>query len=141
MLSTTTGTKLFYKFYKDEVSTLKTKNQVDKSSWNSRLYPLLHENVLCVGKRLVLCCEFFRLEIVPPESQLARLTIANAHEKTRYDGTIQVLAQIRLNVWNPANRGKIKNFILGSLKFSKLTTKATIPFLGYLLKLRKELRF
>ena len=72
-------------FYKDEVSTLKTKSQVDKTSRILKLYPFLHGNVLCVGGRLVhanLPDEAKHQRIVPPESQLARLIIANAHEKT-----------------------------------------------------------
>ena len=71
-------------FYKDEVSTLKTKSQVDKTSRILKLYPFLHENVFCVGGRLVhanLPDKAKYQRIVPPDKRLARLIIANAHEK------------------------------------------------------------
>ena len=126
-------------FYKDEVPTLKTKSQVDKTSRILKLYPFLHENVLCVGGRLVhanLPDEAKYQRIVPPESQLARLIIANAHEKTLHGGTNQVLAQIRTNFWIPASRGKIRKFILNCVKCSRFTAKANMPLMGDLPKSR-----
>ena len=73
---------------------------------------------------------------VPPESQLARLIIANAHEKILHGGTNQVLAQIRTNFWIPASRGKIRKFILNCVKCSRFTAKANMPLMGDLPKSR-----
>ena len=126
-------------FYKNEISTLKTKNQVDKSSKILKLYPFLHEDVLCVGGRLVhanLPDEAKYQRIIPPESQLARLIIANAHEKTLHGGTNQVLAQIRTRFWIPASRAKIRKFVRNCVKCSRFTTKATLPLMGDLPKSR-----
>ena len=126
-------------FYKDEVSTLKTKSQVDKTSRILKLYPFLHENVFCVGGRLVhakLPDKAKYQRIVPPEKQLARLIIANALEKTLHGGTKQVLAQIRTNLWIPAGCGKIRKFILSYVKCSRFTAKANMPRMGDLPKSR-----
>ena len=120
-------------FYKDEVSTLNTKSQVVKTSRILKLYPFLHENVLCVGGRLVhanLHGEAKYQRIVPPESHLARLFIANAHEKTLHGGTNQALAQIRTNFWIPASRGKIRKFILSCVKCSRFTAKANMALMS-----------
>ena len=126
-------------FYKNGVSTLKTKSQVDKTSRILKFYPFLHENGLCVGGRLVhanLPDEAKYQRIFPPESQLARLIIANAHEKTLHGGTNQVLEHIRTNFWIPASRGKIGKFILSCVKCSRFTAKTDMPLMGDLPKSR-----
>ena len=41
-----------YKFFSTEIKTLETKTQVKPQSKLSKLYPFLHEGILCVGGRL-----------------------------------------------------------------------------------------
>ena len=95
------------KLFEEEIRTFEKDVQVKKTSRLVKLYPFLHEGVLCVGGRLVhatLADEAKYPRIVPAESYLAELIIKNSHRVTLHGGTNQVIAHIRKHFWIPASR-------------------------------------
>ena len=67
---------------KQEIKVLNRESQVKSSSKVIKLYPFLHDGVLCVGGRLVhsnLPDETKYQRIVPKEKELARLIVNEAH--------------------------------------------------------------
>ena len=85
-----------YKFYSEEITTLKTKTQVKSSSKILKLYPFLDNEILCVGGRCAntdFSDEAKYPRIVPQKSELARLIILDAHHSTLHGGTTQTMLQ------------------------------------------------
>ena len=77
--------------------------------------------------------------IFPPESQIVRLMVDKANERTLYGGIKQNVTQIRTLVWIPVSHSKRKKFILNCVKCSCSKTKTTMPLRGYLLKSRVDM--
>ena len=80
------------KFYSEEINILKTQPHVKPHNKFLKLYPLLYEDILCVGGRLANADfpdEMKYPRIVPEKSELARLIIIDAHHATLHGGTNQ----------------------------------------------------
>ena len=130
------------KFYEEERRTLQSDVQVKKTSKLVRLYPFLHEGVLCVGGRLVhaeLDDEAKYPRLVPVESRLAELIILHSHKVTLHGGTNQVIAHIRQHFWIPASRNLVRKLIMNCTTCSRFTCKPTYPLMGDLPKQRVDI--
>ena len=130
------------KFFEEEIRTLEKDVQVRKTSRLVKLYPFLHEGVLCVGGRLIhatLADEANYPRIVPAESDLAELIIKNSHRITLHGGTYQVIAHIRQHFWIPAFRNLVRNTIMNCTTCSRLTSKPCYPLMGDLPKQRVDI--
>ena len=130
------------KFFEEEIDTLQNDVQVKKSSRLLKLYPFLHEGVLCVGGRLVhakLPDEAKYPRLVPQESHLADLIVRNSHRLTLHGGTNQVMAHIRQRFWIPACRNLVRKTLMNCVTCSRFTSKPSYPLMGDLPKQRVDI--
>ena len=128
-----------YKFYSEEITTLKTKTQVKPSSKILKLYPFLDNEILCVGGRCAnadFSDEAKYPRIVPQKSELARLIILDAHHSTLHGGTTQTIAEIRSHFWIPACRNQVRKLIMNCVTCSRFNGKPEHPLMGDLPKKR-----
>ena len=130
------------KFFSKEINVLNRVSQVKSSSKIIKLYPFLHDGVLCVGGRLVhsnLPDETKYQRIVPKESELARLIVNEAHRITLHGGTNQVVSQIRTQFWIPGCRSLVRKLILNCVTCSRFSAKPFTPLIGDLPKERIDI--
>ena len=90
------------KGYKEEISRLRGKQNVKRSSPLSRLDPVLQEDVLRVGGRLSRSTESFERKhpaIIPAKTHVTDLIIQDVHRTVGHQGRQHVLASLREKFW------------------------------------------
>ena len=128
-----------YKFFSTEIKTLVTNTQVKPQSKLSKLYPFLHESILCVGGRLAqadLPDETKYPRLIPARTELARLVILDAHHSILHGGATQTIAQIRTRFWIPGCRNQVRKWILNCVKCSRFIGNKEESLVGDLPKER-----
>ena len=121
-----------YKFFSTEFKTLETNTQV-KPEQLSKLYPFLHEGILCVVGRLAqadLPDEGKCPRLIPERSELAKLVILDAHHSTLHGGATQTFAQTRTRFWIQGCRNQVQKLILNCVKCSHFIGNKEEPLMG-----------
>ena len=130
------------KIVSEEIKVLNRESQVKSSSKIIKLYPVLHDGVLCVGDRLVqsnLPDETKYQRHDPKESELAQLIVNEAHRKTLQGGTNQVVAQISSQFWIPGGRSLVRKLILICVTCSRFSAKPSTPLIADLPKAKIDI--
>ena len=122
-----------YKFFSTEIKTLERKSQVKQQSKLSKLYPFLHEDILCVGGRLAqadIPDETKYPRLIPEKNELVRLVILDAHHSTLHGGATQTIAQIRTRFWIPGCINQMRKLILNCVTCSHFIGNKEEPLMG-----------
>lgn len=103
-------------FFSEELRVLRKNNFLPKSSYLCKLTPYIDsKGVLRVGGRLEhaeISSEEKHPAILPRNSPLTSLVIADAHEKTLHGGTQLTLSYLRQTYWIVGGRVPVRSFIL-----------------------------
>lgn len=110
-------------WFRAEISLLSNKGQLPRSNLLVRLTPFLDkQGLLRVGGRLrnaKLDPDAKHPMILPKDSPLSSLMIADAHERTLHGGTQITLISIRQNYWILGGRAPIRSYILRCVRCAR----------------------
>lgn len=122
--------------FKQDINILSRNMPVSKSSSLQRLTPFLdNEGLLRSGGRLQnssLPEESKHLLILPRQSGLTTLIIADAHTKTLHGGTQLTLTYIRQNYWIIGGRSPVKSFIFKCVICTRYRQRRAQQIMGQL---------
>ncbi|KAJ0178490.1 hypothetical protein K1T71_006313 [Dendrolimus kikuchii] len=133
--------------FKEEITQLKTKEIVLKSSKLHTLCPVFDEDdVLRVGGRIEQSQECFEKKhpiILPGASHITKLIIFDAHMKTLHGGPLAMLNYLRSKYWILRARDKVKKCYRECITCLRYSRQKTNPFMGQLpaVRLKPERAF
>ena len=108
--------------YKEEINDLKKNQMIKKNSSLVKLHPVLMEEIMRVGGRIVDAAIPFQSKcpmILPPGHHVTQLLIAHYHQKLAHAGQDHILAQLREKFWIPKGRSAVRKVVRACLSCKK----------------------